>query len=143
MPALRNKFRAVSKMVAINTAAALGCVGCAFLWFGGAFAAEESRATLSPEAALFLYSIASIIAMLGFAVLLITKKFPWIAVVLTPLLMVTIMGFQPDRDIGLGLQLGCYASCVFVAGALAGCLLRRWVSAKGFNSAHGSESPKG
>jgi hypothetical protein len=113
------------RTIAINSAAAGACAGLALLWFGVAFAAEDAHAEDRVSTKLVLSLIALIIVLLGVGTRAASKRFPWLAATLTPLIVGGIMGLQPDREVYLGLQLGACAAAAFLLGAL-GLQLERW-----------------
>jgi hypothetical protein len=118
------------RMIAINSAAAAACTVSALLWFGIAFAAEESRREDQLAVKMLLWSIPLIIALLGVAARVASKGFPWLATMLTPLFMSLIMELQADREAYFGFRLGACGSAVFLIGALASLQLERWVRSR-------------
>ena len=102
------------KWVVGNVAAAALCAALALLWFGVAFAAGDSpHPDESMTVTLFLWSIAVAVGILGAGLGSVLRHFPWLVILLTPILLGVIMRLPGDRDgFSMGLKLGSYASGV-------------------------------
>ena len=110
------------RTLAIDVAAAIGCTVLAILYFAAAFAAGESPQPTPISVSVFLWVIALAVAVLGAVLASITKHFPWLVAVLTPLFLAGFFRSVGERDAFVSnLKFGGMASGLFLIGALAAC----------------------
>jgi len=123
-PAGASRFDGVGRTVGLDLAVASGTAILAFLYFAVGFAAGDSPQPILPSVIVFLLTIATGIAVLGFWGGWRWSRFPWLAVTLTPLLLAAF--FSLIGDSGAGLNIGVMASAVLLIGALIGRALRHF-----------------
>jgi hypothetical protein len=116
------------KALAVNTAGAMACALLAFVYFAVAFAAGESRQPMPASAFVVLWIIALTVAVFGAVLAAITKHFPWLVAVLTPLFLAGLFRSLGERDAFVSdLELGGIASGLFLIGALAARAMKYWI----------------
>ena len=118
------------KSVFGNMVAAAFCAAVSFVWFGVAFAVGDSPLSDdSSTAKLFLWASVLVVAALGVVLGSVLRQLPWLAILLTPFFLGTIMRLSGGRDsFTMGLRLGCYISVVYLGGTLAGKGVKRLMS---------------
>jgi hypothetical protein len=127
------RLRIPVKMVLGNVAAAAVSALAAFIWFAVAFAVGDVPSSASPiPAELFL--LASVLAVVALGAVLdsVLKHFPWLAILMTPLLLFAIMSLSFGRDGRIiSPRLGACISGLYVFGALIRRGVRLWMQRTG------------
>src|SRR5260370_34987369 len=128
LPHGRSRFHVPVRTLAVNLGLAVCCALLGIAYFAVSFAAGEVDRPTPFGSVVFLWSMGFAVAALGAVVSATLKRFPWIAVFLTPLLLGLMMTLPGDPDgFSLGLRMGCITSAVFLLGASAVRGFRAWV----------------
>ncbi len=120
-----SKFEGFAGRFGLNLAVATASAILGFLYFGADFAAGDSPEPISAGVIVFLSSIVAAIVGLVFWGGWRWARFPWPALVLTPLLLAAI--FSLFGDGAAGMNMGMMAGAVLLLGALIGRALRQEV----------------
>lgn len=116
-PADPPRLDRLALVVVVNLALAIGAALLAFVYSAIGFAAGDGRGPIPAGITAFLWMVAGAVAALGFGAGLLWL-FPWLAAVLTAVLLIGV--FSLVGDFGGGLIMGVTASAVFLLGALIG-----------------------
>jgi hypothetical protein len=118
------RFEGLGKMVGLNLAVASVSAVLGFWFFCADFAAGDSGQPTPPSVTVFLWTVVAGIAALGFWGGWRWARFPWPAVVLTPLFSGALFSLFGDR--AAGLSIGAMASAALMFGALSARALRQF-----------------
>ena len=120
-------LRLAAKTAASSFATAAACALLGFLYLCVAFPAGEFPGPMPVIVIALLFLLAAGVAALGCFSVGRGRPFPWLVVVLTPLILGAVFSLLGDHDSSFGFTLGGMASAVFLVGALGGRGIRYWI----------------
>lgn len=133
-PVVASRFEDFARTFGLNFAIATASAILGFLYFALAFAAGDSREPISSGVIVFLSIPVAGIAALGFWGGWRRARFPWPALMLTPLFLAAI--FSITEDGAAGMNIGIMAAAVLLLGAWIGRAVRQFKKSSARSGQH-------